>query len=129
MARNVFLSFEAGDLTLVNLFRGQAKNKNNDLQFSDYSVKDAFDSTNADYIRREITKLINMVSVTVCLIGKNTHSSRWVNWEIGKSGELGKKLVGVRLHSSDEDIVPKALKDAKAKVLDWDIDAIVRAIG
>jgi len=129
MARNVFLSFEAGDVTLVNLFRGQAKNKNNDLEFSDYSVKDAFDSQNADYIRQQITKLIKMASVTICLIGNDTHKSRWVNWEIGKSAELGKKLLGVRLHSSDDDIVPKALKDAKAKVLNWDIDAIVKAIG
>jgi hypothetical protein len=129
MARNVFLAFDSDDLALVNLFRGQAKNKNNDLEFSDYSVKEAFDSDKAEYIRGEITKLIKMVSVTICLIGKETHKSRWVNWEIRKSAELEKKLLGVRLHSSDDDKEPQALKDAKAKVLNWDIDAIVKAIG
>ena len=129
MARNVFLSFDSDDLTLVNLFRGQAKNKNNDLEFSDYSVKEAFDSDRAEYIRGEITKLIKKVSMTICLIGKNTHKSRWVNWEIRKSAELEKKLLGVRLHSSDDDKVPQALEDEKARVLDWDIDAIVKAIG
>lgn len=40
MARNVFLSFVEEDLDLVNLFRGQVKNENNDLEFSDYSVKE-----------------------------------------------------------------------------------------
>ena len=42
MARRVFLSFVVEDLDLVNLFRGQAKNKKNDLEFSDYSVKIQF---------------------------------------------------------------------------------------
>jgi hypothetical protein len=46
VARRVFLSFVEEDLTSVNLFRGQAKNKNSDLEFSDYSVMDPYDSTN-----------------------------------------------------------------------------------
>ena len=37
-----FLSFVEEDLNLVNLFRGQAKNDNNDLDFADYSIKDPF---------------------------------------------------------------------------------------
>jgi hypothetical protein len=50
-----FLSFVEEDLNVVNLFRGQAKNDNTDLEFADYSIKDPFDSRNADYIARGIT--------------------------------------------------------------------------
>jgi|YNPMSStandDraft_2_1061718.scaffolds.fasta_scaffold25763_3 DNA-directed RNA polymerase subunit L len=128
MARNVFLSFVEEDLNLVNLFRGQAKNENNDLEFSDYSVKEPFDSKNADYIRQQIRNLIKKVSVTLCLIGETTYKSRWVDWEITTSAELGKGLVGVRLHSSPKDIIPQALKDNKAEIVDWDIKKIVQAI-
>jgi len=128
MARNVFLSFVEEDLNLVNLFRGQAKNENNDLEFSDYSVKEPFDSKNADYIRQQIRNLIKKVSVTLCLIGETTYKSRWVDWEIRTSAELGKGLVGVRLHSSPKDIIPLALKDNKAEIVDWDIKKIVQAI-
>ena len=128
MARNVFLSFVEEDLNLVNLFRGQAKNENNDLEFSDYSVKEPFDSKNADYIRQQIRNLIKKVSVTLCLIGETTYKSRWVDWEIKTSAELGKGLVGVRLHSSPKDIIPQALKDNKAEIVDWDIKKIVQAI-
>ena len=128
MARNVFLSFVEEDLNLVNLFRGQAKNENNDLEFSDYSVKEPFDSENADYIRQEIRNLIKKVSVTLCLIGETTYKSKWVDWEIRTSAALGKGLVGVRLHSSSEDIVPQSLKDNKAEVVDWNIKEIVQAI-
>ena len=54
MARRVFVSFVVEDQDLVNIFRGQAKNKNSDLEFSDHSVKEPYDSTNAPHIRSKI---------------------------------------------------------------------------
>lgn len=130
MARRVFLSFVEEDLTLVNLFRGQAKNKNNELEFSDYSVKEPYDSTNASYIRGKIRERISAVSVTICLIGETTWKSKWVDWELRTSAEERNKVFGLRLHSSTtKDTAPAALTDLKAPVYDWDIDAIVRAIG
>lgn len=72
MARRVFVSFVVEDQDLVNLFRGQAKNKNTDLEFSDYSVKEPYDSTNAPYIRARIRERIAAASVTICLIGQIT---------------------------------------------------------
>jgi hypothetical protein len=128
MARNVFLSFVEEDLDLVNLLRGQAKNENNDLEFSDYSVKESFDSENANYIRQQIRNLIKKVSVTLCLIGESTYKSRWVNWEVRTSAELGKGLVGVKLHSSWKDKFPQALIDNGGEVVDWNIKEIVQAI-
>src|SRR5215471_597740 len=112
MARRVFLSFVAEDLQLVNAFRGQAKSEKSDLEFDDHSVKEPFDSTNAYYIRQQIKDQIRRVSVTVCLIGYTTVSSKWVDWETATASELGKGLVGVRLHSSSRDIPPKALTSA-----------------
>ena len=128
MARRVFLSFVAEDLQLVNAFRGQAKSEKSDLEFSDHSVREPFDSTNAEYIRRQIRDKINGVSVTVCLIGYTTASSKWVDWEIRTSKGLGKGLVGVRLHSSSRDVPPKALSDAGAEIVDWEVKRIVAAI-
>lgn len=87
MQRHVFLSF-VEDLQLANLFRGQVKRENAALEFADYSVKVPFESYNADYIRQEIKNLINKVSVTVCLIGRTTYTSTWVNWEIATTVEV-----------------------------------------
>jgi hypothetical protein len=130
MARRVFLSFVVEDVTLVTLFRGQAKNKNNNLEFSDYSVKDPYDSTNAAYIRSKIRERIAAAFVTICLIGETTYKSKWVDWELRASKEESNKLFGVRIHSEPaKNPTPKALTDLNAPVLNWDIDAIVRAIG
>jgi hypothetical protein len=95
-----FLSFVEEDLNLVNLFRGQAKNDNMDLEFADYSIKEPFDSTNADYIARGITAQLKLASITVCLVGPTTHTSKWVDWELRKSLELGKPIMGVCLYNN-----------------------------
>lgn len=129
MAKHVFLSFVEEDLTMVNLFRGQSKNKNSNLEFDDYSVKVPYDSLDAAYIRTKITERIRAASVTICLIGTTTASSKWVNWEIEKSYDLGNKVFGVKLYPTLTCPTPKALSDKAGKVLGWDIDAIVKEIG
>jgi len=63
--RHVFTSFAHEDLNDVNLLRGQAKNDKSDLVFDDYSVKEPFNSENADYIRQKIREKIERSSVTV----------------------------------------------------------------
>lgn len=128
MARNVFLSFVQEDLDLVNLFRGQAKKEDTELEFQDFSVKEPINSKNAEYIKQQIRDLIKKVSVTTVLIGYGTYTSDWVAWEVETSVELGKGLVGVRLHGLASDLVPQALAKQKAEIVNWDIKEIVRAI-
>jgi len=128
MARHVFLSFVEEDLQLVELFRGQAKNANIDLEFDDYSIKEPINSDNADYVKQQIRNKIDGVSVTLCLIGHNTNRSDWIDWEIGVSDDMGKGIVGMRLHSSSSDVVPNALRDVNADVVNWKIDDVMAAI-
>lgn len=99
MPIRAFLSFVEEDLNLVNLFRGQAKNECFDLEFADYSIKQPFDSMNADYIARGITDQIRLSTLTVCLIGPTTSRSQWVNWELNKTLQLEKPIMGVYLFS------------------------------
>jgi len=127
LSKHVFLSFVEEDLTLVQLFRGQAKNSNSALVFDDYSVKVPYNSTNASYIRSQITEKIRSASVTIVLIGTTTASSSWVAWEIEKSVALGNKVIGVRLGTGVA--IPAALTAAGAKIIGWDIAAIVKEIG
>jgi len=129
VAKHVFLSFVEEDLQMVNLFRGQAKNKNSNLAFDDYSVKEPYDSVNAVYIRSKIAEKISVASVTIVLIGPRTASSKWVDWEIEKSYAAGNKVFGVKLYATVACPTPSALAAKGGKVIGWDVDAIVREIG
>lgn len=126
--RKVFLSFRGEDLDLVNLFRGQAKNENSDLDFLDYSLRAPFNSENADYIRRGIRERIKQSSVSVILVGPNTHKSKWVDWEIRESLKLGKGVVAVRLKDDQSIKTPKALVENGIKPVGWNHQEIRAAI-
>ena len=99
MLIKAFLSFVEEDLNLVNLFRAQAKSDNNRLEFHDYSIKVPFNSTNVDYIGRNITNQIKYSSIAICLYGSTTYKSDWVKWELKKALELNKPIMGVSLYS------------------------------
>jgi hypothetical protein len=122
-----FLSFVAEDLARVNLFRGQAKNDNIDLEFADYSIKEPYNSVNADYIKRGIAAQISLAGITICLYGPSTYTSDWVDWELRKSLEMGKPVMGVCLYNDGRVQYYPAALDGKPRVA-WDIAAIVRTI-
>ena len=128
MVRRVFLSFVEEDLGIVNLFRGQAKNPNNPLEFYDYSVKEPFDSNRSEYVKQQIKGLINNSSVLLCLIGSTTSTSRWVDWEIKTAYELKKGVAGVKLHSSSSDVIPQGLSSHSTEVVNWGTQQIMDAI-
>jgi antiphage defense system Thoeris ThsB-like protein len=52
--KRVFISFRAEDRQKVNGLRLLAANPNFEIEFYDESVRTAINSTNADYIRRQI---------------------------------------------------------------------------
>lgn len=122
-----FLSFVEEDLSLVNLFRGQAKREGSDLDFADYSIKEPFDSANAAYIVRGITDQIKMVQITICLYGPTTYTSNWVDWELRKTLELRKPVMGVCLYGDGRVRYHPAALDAHPR-LGWNIPEIVRTM-
>lgn len=128
-SRHVFISFAYEDVDEINLLRGQAKNDKTDLQFDDFSVKDAFDSTNADYIKRQIRDRIDRCSVTVVYLSDQTAGSKWVNWEIEESLKRGKGVIGVHKGDVPPAALPAAFKESGCKTVKWGHEELTRAIG
>jgi len=126
--RHVFISFAYEDVNEVNLLRGQAKNDKVDLQFDDYSVKEPFDSINADYIKRQIREKIDRCSVTVVYLSDKTATSKWVNWEIEESLKRGKGVVGVYKGDQAPTDLPSAFQQNGCKAVKWEHDAMMKAI-
>ena len=98
------------------------------FEFSDFSIKDPYNSENEEYIKQQIRAKLDLVSVTLCLIGNSTYKSDWVVWEIEASARKRKGLVGVRLHSNTTDPIPSSLKNNGAIIVDWNHEEIAKAI-
>lgn len=126
--RNVFTSFASEDLADVNLLRGQAKNENLALEFNDWSLREPFDSDNAEYVRRGIRERIRMSSVTLVFVSEHAADSRWVNWEIEESVRLGKKVIAMYGSTTPPSRLPPALARLKVQPVPWNHDAIMAAI-
>lgn len=126
--RNVFISFDSGDLDEVNLLRGQAKNDGSELEFNDWSLKEPFNSKKAEYIKRGIRERIRQSSATICYITNKTAKSKWVNWEVNESIRLGKKVIAVYKGSKPPAVTPKAIKDNRIPLIKWNHKDILKAL-
>jgi len=124
LVRNVFISFSIPDEAQVNLLRSQAKDPRFGLDFRDYSVKEPFDEKWKSNCRDRIAQ----TSATIVMIGPDTASREAVNWEIEESYRQGKKVIGVRISRDRNDLVPKALRDHNAPVINWNLEEISKLL-
>ena len=112
VVKRVFLSFKMEDKKQVDGIRLMAWNDRFDLEFYDESVRTPYDSEDAKYIRSQIKPKINRASCTVCFVGANTHQSKWVDWELQTSIDLGKGIVLMGLpRGPDRLTLPTPVRD------------------
>jgi hypothetical protein len=80
--------------------------------FAQFSVHDQpvtipVDSEGAVPIKRAIAARINAATAFLCIVGAKTCTNGWVEWEIRKADELGKRMIGVRInrdHNASEEL-------------------------
>ena len=125
---HVFISFAVEDEAEVNLLRGQAKNEKTELDFDDFSLKDAIKSKNDDYIKQRIRERIDRASVTLVYLTPDSAKSKWVDWEISESLKRGKSVLGVHKGDTAPAILPTSFLENKLKVVKWSHDEIMKAI-
>lgn len=81
---------------------------------------------------RTIKRLLRMkmawASTVVVLIGKETHKRPWVDWEINKAKELGKRIVGVYERGGTENDIPAAFKKYGDALVAWNSVNVIDAI-
>lgn len=126
--KRIFISFYADeDKHYKNLLLAWDKNKIFDFSFYDDSLKDAINSSNADYIKSKIKPLITGATHLLCIIGEKTHKSDWVEWEINTAIANKKKLIGVKI--SKDFISPDSILYQGAMwALSFNFEAIKKAI-
>jgi DNA-directed RNA polymerase subunit L len=115
----VFISFHVDDENQVNLLRHQGKNSDQ-LEFTDYSVKEPFD----EKWKTQCTERIKQSSVVIVAIGEKTHEREAVDWEIRKAHELGKTVIGMRIYSDKNHKIPPAMREYRDQVVPWNLETI-----
>jgi hypothetical protein len=134
MPRRIFISYQHKDQMTAKGFNLLRWNENVDVEFVGRHLLDPVDSKNEQYIKSEILKQLKGTSVTVVLIGKDTHDSSWVRdeiqWSLEKENPNG--ILAIRLEPDTplpaDSPVGKALRDAGAEIIGWDTEKFADAI-
>lgn len=126
--KKVFISYDYdNDKHYKNLLVAWDKNKLFDFYIYDQSVDISVNSTDAAAIKRVISARINNSTYFLCIIGKKTYKSAWVDWEINKAKELKKKIVAVKIEKGNTS--PSSILNIGASwALAFTFDSIKNAI-
>lgn len=79
-------------------------------------------------IARLLRMKMSWASTVIVLIGNKTHQRPWVDWEIKKAQELGKRIVGVYERGGTENDIPDALEKYGDAIVNWNAESIVSAV-
>jgi len=136
--RRVFFSFSYGrDIwRAANVRKAATFDATARAGWTDASIWEEAKRKGDAEIRRLIDSSLNGTSVTAVLIGAETASSRWVNYEIERSIMRGNGLLGVRIHRiKDQDgrrskpgSVPAMLRTGGYRVYDWQPSSFGRRV-
>jgi len=122
--KRVFTCFASEDLDQVNGLRGLMRNPNHELEAYDESVREPINRRNAGYVKQQIAEKIKRSSVTVCLVGKTTHQSEWVHWEIKKSAREGNAIIAMALKGVEKPRLPALIQQKRIPCHPWDADVL-----
>lgn len=118
-----FISFEMEDRWARDFLVQHARDERNDVEFYDYSVKNAFDSR----WKTECAKRIAMTKGTIVLVGSTTWKSEAVLWEIAETTRQGHYLFGVKINRDQTHLIPAGLPSNN--VIRWDFEQMAKWLG
>jgi len=132
--KHVFISHHSQDDAEITALTNMLAKKGYDIRNSSLRLKPANqrrveeNRVSDAVIARALRMKISWAGTVIVLIGKETHARPWVNWEIKKANEQGKRLVGVYLRGGSEADVPPGLRDKSSSIVKWNANSIIQAI-
>jgi len=135
--KKVCISFDyENDRNYKNLLAAWDANSNFEFSFNDLTPTE-INSNDYSRVKAVITQRISSATYLLVIVGEHAndvHPRRveigdrnWLNWEINKAKELGKKVVAVKLNKSYES--PTALLNSGASwAMSFTKDSIIKAL-
>lgn len=133
--RNVFVSHHHKDDASVDGLTKMVAGKGYQFRNSSIRVKPE-NQSRLDQNKvsdRTIARLLKMkmrwASQVIVVIGKETHSRRWVDWEIKTAHQLGKPIIGVYEHGLKDQVeIPENLKKYATSIVGWKSESVIGAL-
>lgn len=132
--RHVFISHHHADDAQVDGMTALLKRNGHEIRNSSIRAKPENQRrldekrVSESTLKRLLRMKISWASTVVVLIGKDTHARPWVDWEINKAKELGKRIVGVFERGGTENDIPPAFNKYGDALVAWNSSSMIDAI-
>ena len=122
--KRVFLSFAPEDLPKAEKLIPLLRCQDYELDFYEKPLDLDFDAEGSEAISREIGEKIAKCNITVCLIGENTHKSKWVDSQLRKNRNKGNKIIAMALKGVESAVLPEVVKEEFLTFYPWDLQKL-----
>jgi hypothetical protein len=132
--RHVFISHHHADDAAVDQLTDLLRRAGYDIRNSSIRAKPANQrrlergEVSDETIRRLLRMKISWAQRVIVLVGKDTHTRPWVDWEIRQAYRQGKRIVGVYTRGATDADLPDALERYASAVVGWRSDTMMSAI-
>lgn len=132
--KNVFISHhhkdDKGVTDLTNLLGGKDyKIRNSSIRVKPSNAERLKKKmVSKETIRRLLKMKMNFAGTVIVLIGRETHSREWVNWEIKEAARQGKKILGVFMQGAKDSNIPENLEKFGDGLVGWNSEKIIAGI-
>jgi len=134
--KNVFISHHHKDDTHVDKLTDLLSKNGYNIRNSSIRAKPANQErldkglVREAVLQRLLRMKISWAGSVIVLVGKETHSRPWVNWEIKQAHEQGKNIVGIYEYGLKDkvDLPPALEKYGTSQVVGWDSNSIIDSI-
>jgi len=126
---NIFIAHHSKDIKYIPELRALLEKKGYEVRDSSIDENEPNNATNPDYIKSIIRPKIEWAGKIIVLIGKETYSRDWVDWEIEYAKSFGnKKIIGVYLPGFTDADIPENLKIFGDALVPWNSKELEPAI-
>ncbi len=79
-------------------------------------------------LERLLRMKVSWSQTVVVVVGKTTHQSEWVDYEIQQANKQGKRIIGVYARGEQDAKLPESLEKYANAIVAWNTDSIREAI-
>jgi len=126
--KNVFISHYGKDDEHIGKLKELLGKKGYTLKNSSIDSTKPNQASSPEYIKSLLRSRIQWAGTTVVLIGPNTHTREWVNYEIEQSNKSGNRIVGIHIHGESDSKVPDSFDKYGDALVGWDSGHLIDAI-
>jgi len=133
-SKNVFISHHHKDDKAVTDFANLLAGKDYIVRNSSIRAKprntERLDKkmVSDETIRRLLRMKMFWAGTVVVLVGSDTHSRDWVNWEIEEAERQGKRILGVFMHGAKDSDIPESLEKFGDGLVGWNSKKIIEGL-